>query len=95
MDSSQWAPHILNRRGSQLQEIFDKVAHLSTINAALKKVVPPPLNEHCCVANLEAGCLTIETESAVWATPLRFQLPAILQKLQPLVGLYRIEKMAL
>lgn len=88
-------PQILQTKPSyQLAHIMDKIAQLNIINEALKKVLPSPLGEHCRVANLDAGCLTLETESSVWATHLRFQLPFVLQKLRPLVGLYKLDKLA-
>lgn len=54
---------------SQSIQIIDKIFQAS---------IPPPLNQHCYVANLRDKTLIIHTDSSVWKNQLRFQTPEIL-----------------
>lgn len=71
--------------------------HLETVtkaNAQLKKILATPLADHCYAVNIRQGCLMIKTDSAAWATTIRYQLPDILQQLRQypaLAGLRSID----
>ena len=47
----------------------------------VRRALPPPLNEHCLLAVLDAGILTLTTESPVWSSRLRFFAPELLGSL--------------
>lgn len=62
----------------------DKIAaYLDTIerNAKLLRDIrhslPVPLDEHCLYASLDAGILTLVTDSPVWSSRLRFFAPEL------------------
>ena len=58
-------------------------AYLDTIerNASLlrdiRRALPAPLDEHCLHASLDAGVLTLVTDSPAWASRLRFFAPEL------------------
>jgi len=43
----------------------------------IRAVLPPPLDEHCLHASLDAGILTLLTDSPVWSSRLRFFTPEL------------------
>jgi len=43
----------------------------------IRAVLPPPLDEHCLYASLDAGVLTLLTHSPVWSSRLRFFSPEL------------------
>jgi len=52
----------------------------------IRAVLPPPLDEHCLHASLEAGVLTLLTDSPVWSSRLRFFSPELEHHLIPRHG---------
>lgn len=52
----------------------------------VRAILPPPLDEHCLYAQLEAGVLTLLTDSPVWSSRLRFLTPEIEHRLAPRHG---------
>ena len=46
----------------------------------------PPLNAHCLHAALDAGELTLTTDSPVWSSRLRFFFPELARSLAPRYG---------
>lgn len=51
-----------------------------------RRVLPTPLDEHCLHATLDAGVLTLITDSPVWSSRLRFFAPEIERGLAPRHG---------
>lgn len=51
-----------------------------------RSALPPPLDEHCLHAVLDAGVLTLTTHSPVWSSRLRFFAPQLVQTLAPRFG---------
>jgi len=49
----------------------------------IRVVLPPPLDEHCLHASLDAGVLTLLTDSPVWSSRLRFFAPELEHHLTP------------
>lgn len=49
--------------------------------------LPPPLDAHCLHAVLDAGVLTLTTDSPVWSSRLRFFAPELVRNLAPHYGL--------
>jgi len=66
---------------SQLGKIIEKTDHIQKLTAILHSCLEEPLKSYCLAANLQDGCLTIRTESAVWATQLRYLTPDLLKQL--------------
>ncbi|MCB2263608.1 MAG: DUF721 domain-containing protein [Candidatus Thiosymbion ectosymbiont of Robbea hypermnestra] len=52
----------------------------------VRATLPAPLDEHCLHASLEAGALTLLTDSPVWSSRLRFFAPEIERRLAPRYG---------
>lgn len=48
----------------------------------MRAFLDPLLEPHCQVANLRSGCLVIMTDSAAWATRLRYTFPDLLSRLR-------------
>lgn len=52
----------------------------------IRAALPPPLDEHCLHASLDAGVLTLFTDSPVWSSRLRFFTPELEHRLTPRYG---------
>ncbi len=52
----------------------------------IRAVLPSPLGEHCLHASLDAGVLTLLTDSPVWSSRLRFFAPELEHQLTPRHG---------
>jgi hypothetical protein len=81
-DSQQVITHVLQQDSSLLQGILDKLKHFKDLHTILAQYLDTKLAAHCQVVNMENGHLVIITDSALWATQFRFQIPALLPKLQ-------------
>ncbi|MEA3278819.1 MAG: DciA family protein [Pseudomonadota bacterium] len=53
---------------------------------AIRRVLPPPLDDHCLHATLEERKLTLVTGSSVWASRLRFFGPELQRALADAYG---------
>lgn len=84
MSEMKKVDHLLKSDNSLLEGYFHAVKRLTTLNKLLKKQLPILLQSHCQVANYQAGCLSIQTDNAAWATQLRYILPDIQKKLETL-----------
>jgi len=67
--------NVLGRLGAEL----DRQQRLL---AAVRELLPPPLDEHCNAARLAGERLTLETQASAWATRLRFLAPQLLRRLR-------------
>lgn len=72
------------RQASRFLHRNDRIAaYLATIERntrllrAIRNILPPPLDQHCLHAALDAGELTLVTDSPVWASRLRFFAPEL------------------
>ncbi|OGO94424.1 MAG: hypothetical protein A3F10_02775 [Coxiella sp. RIFCSPHIGHO2_12_FULL_42_15] len=70
------------RQERGLQPLCKKAEQIQCANHILAHLLSPPLQQHCQVANYENTTLTVRTNSAVWATQLRYQQRVILDALQ-------------
>lgn len=52
----------------------------------IRKYLPPPLDMHCLFATLDAGILTLITDSPVWSSRLRFFAPELARDLRSRYG---------
>ncbi len=71
---------LLEKTQPQLQRLAQRCQVLEQINSIIRHTVPNPLNEHCHVANLRRTTLIIHTDSALWASQLRYLSPSLMEK---------------
>jgi len=81
---------ILTQQNPLLRGIIQKSYQLVALNQQVKKYLTPQLAQHCNVANLEQGCLTIAAESSAWATQLRYLKGDLLHQLRTKEHLYHL-----
>lgn len=62
---------------SALGPILDQAQHYARIAVALSSALPPDLRTHCQFACIRDGALVFLTDTAAWATKLRFHGPAL------------------
>ncbi|MEX0951336.1 MAG: DciA family protein [Gammaproteobacteria bacterium] len=67
------------RRNPQLLQMAEQLRHLATIRKILDEVLPPAVAAHTRAAAVNAGILTVHTDSPAWAAKLRFLTPDLLQ----------------
>ncbi len=86
--------HQLLGDSDPLQRLARHVERLKQLDAKVRKHLPAPLRDHCRVANLREQALVLQADSPVWGTLLRYQVPALLERLRTregLPGLARIQ----
>lgn len=66
----------------QMQQIVRKAHQLEAWQQAVNTVLDPGLRPYVKVANFRGGCLVLMTDSAGWATRLKFSTPQILAGLK-------------
>lgn len=64
---------------SVLQQLWEKNHQVQQVNQTLPNILPEPLLQHCRVVNVREQIAVIYTDSAAWATRLRYLVPQILQ----------------
>ena len=52
----------------------------------IRRALPVPLNEHCLHASVDAGVLTLTTDSPVWSSRLRFFAPELERRIDHRYG---------
>ena len=72
----------LHPHGEHLSALLGQLQHLRRLTALLRGALPEPLASHCLAANLDGETLVVGCDSAVWATKLRYQVPAVLARLR-------------
>lgn len=72
----------LLRRNPRLAHYYAQAKVLRRLQKTLQTILPPQLREHCQVAALEQGVLTLHTDSPAWAARLRFMTADLLQIVQ-------------
>jgi hypothetical protein len=81
--------------GGPLCAIAAHCARLERLNSLVGACLPPPLQQHCRVANLERGVLTLHSDGPGWTTRLRFELPRLLRSLRQEPEFSRLEDIRL
>jgi hypothetical protein len=78
-----------------LNQLFQQSQLLKQLEQTLYTQLPTPLNQHCHIANLRGKVLIIHTDSALWATQLRYLIPELInqwqQDISPLSAIDNIE----
>jgi len=72
--------------GEKIAGYLAAVEHNARILREIRNILPTPLDEHCLHASLEAGVLTLITDSPVWSSRLRFFAPELERDLAPSRG---------
>ena len=72
------------QQGSALSQIVQQARAIAAADEALQSVLPAELAPHCHVINLRAETLIVATDSAAWATRLRYLAPSVLESLHQL-----------
>jgi hypothetical protein len=80
-ESQQAIMHVLQQDSPVLTSLMGHLKYLNDLQAVLNQHLDVKLANRCLVANFENACLTVITNSALWATQFRFQKPTLIQKL--------------
>lgn len=75
-------PGILENRKLLTKPLFRHARYLQQLDAMVRACLPPPLNEHCQVANCSNTELTLAARTPAWSTRLRYYAPEILKLLR-------------
>lgn len=75
---------------TRLIEICKRAVQLEELNSKLYAYLPLSLQEHCHVGSFTGGCLIIVVSNAVWASELRYSLPALRDTLRKEAGIYQL-----
>lgn len=67
---------------STLSGIIQRGRQLYGLNLLIQKLLGPELAAHCQVTNIRDKTLILATDSAAWATRIRYQATQILQKIR-------------
>ncbi|MBE9562705.1 MAG: DUF721 domain-containing protein [Proteobacteria bacterium] len=83
---------IMANKSSLLHHLSQHCQLLKSINKNLKKSLPPPLSQHCHIANWREKTLIVHTDSSLWATRLRYMTPFLIAKWQKELSMPTINK---
>lgn len=75
---------------TRLIEICKRAVQLEELNSKLYAYLSPSLQEHCHVGSFVGGCLIIVVSDVVWASELRYSLPALRDALRKEAGIYQL-----
>ncbi len=83
MTSSSIKIHdLLAKSETTVGKLIKQAKSIENLKASFSQMLEPELAEHCQMGCYHLGILTIFTDSAAWATRLRYQAPTILSKLR-------------
>ncbi|MFC1749256.1 DciA family protein [Pseudomonadota bacterium] len=72
---------IISSRNSGLGNLAHQSSKLNRLNRELVHLLPPPLPDHCSIAKIENGVVTLIVDSPAWASRARFQTQTIIKGL--------------
>ncbi len=75
-----------------LERLVGHAARREAWTAQLRAVLPARLAQHCRVASLQHGQLTIHVDGASWATRLRMEMPTVEPALKALQDFAAVEE---
>lgn len=82
---------LLSGRNGGLERLLDRAHRLDELDKRVRAQLPPSLAVHCRVANIRAGTLILQTESAAVHGKLRFLLPQLTRRLRAEAGLAELK----
>ena len=62
----------------KLSQLCDHIEKLDALQTKLRDYLDPPLNKHVIIADYRQKTLVLHTDSAAWATKLRYRTPELL-----------------
>ena len=65
-----------------VEQAIQRGRKLGQLSRFIQKLLVPELAAHCQLLNLRQGVLIMSCDSTVWATRLRYQVPALLESLR-------------
>lgn len=83
---------VLRTSSGSLADTLTHAGRLQRLNAVLVRHLAADIVDHCQAGNLRGHTLVLHTDSAPWATKLRFLAPQLLRELQRERGLARLER---
>ena len=90
-DEQQSVTTLLKKPKNQLVKLIDKVNRLHAVNQYLHDILEPNLVKHCKTANIKGHQLILITDTAAWATRLRYITPDLIKILRKKIELKEIE----
>lgn len=69
-----------------LRALKEQVDKLNKMDAQLQHLMPDMMHTVCFVVDYQKGCLTLGVTDAVWMTTLRYELPALRDRLRQEAG---------
>lgn len=91
MTKTRSVGNLLNSANSGLAKVIQRTKELQKLTTSLKNMVDAPLCNHIYVANIRDKTLVIGTDSAIWHTRIKYLGPVILEQIQQLPGLERLQ----
>ena len=82
--------NFLGHSANNLNGLVKKSEALDALNSIIAEHLDDELAKHCYASNLQKGCITISCDSAEWLTLIRFEVPALIQKLRKVEALRSI-----
>lgn len=67
--------------GSQYASLLHRARALMALEARIRELLPPPLNDHCRLLAIRDDTLVLAADSPVWASRLRFHGPLLVKQL--------------
>lgn len=92
MTKTRSVGHLLNNANAGLARIIQRSKELRKLTIALKNMVDAPLCDHIYVANIRENTLVIGTDSAIWHTRIKYLGPMILEQMQQISGLEKLQQ---
>jgi hypothetical protein len=84
MTASYKISDLLINSESQLGKLLSQAQDFAALQQKFSSILSSDLIPHCRAGCYEAGILTLFTDSAAWATQLRYAVPELLTKLRAL-----------
>ena len=72
---------VLRHPSGVLEQLMARAGHLVRLSGIFRAYLPPLLRDHAVLLRLDAERWEVQTDSAAWATRLRYALPTICQAL--------------
>ncbi len=72
---------ILDKPKTRLSWLLNKAKRIQQLDALLREILDPPLNQHCQVMNIQERTAVIAADNATWATKIRYQQRDIINRL--------------
>ncbi|WP_058531820.1 DUF721 domain-containing protein [Legionella rubrilucens] len=74
----------------QLAALCEQSMKLNELSDKLKLYLSPSLHAHCTVGSFNRGCLVLALTDPAFATPLRYELPTLRDRLRKEAGFYQL-----